>query len=51
MYKMIEKSHNTNFDILCSRDEWNEVEMVDKYVGMTLQALFESKHRSRDLMP
>jgi len=25
--------------------------MVDKYVGMTLQALFESKHRSRDLMP
>jgi len=25
--------------------------MVDKHVGMTLQALSESKHRSRDPMP
>jgi len=25
--------------------------MVDKYVGMTVQALFESKRGSRDLIP
>jgi hypothetical protein len=48
---MIEKSRNTDWYLVTATNECDEDELVDEYVGMTMQKLCQDKHRPYDLRP
>jgi hypothetical protein len=48
---VIEKSRNTDLYLVPATNECDEDELVDEYVGMTMQKLCQDKRRPYDLRP
>ena len=50
MYRLIQNSRNPKFVYVLTRNERDEAELVDEYVGMIVQKLCKGKHMSSDLI-